>query len=165
MLALVSKDYKLNVNLDAYNESGDNTYEFGVSKGFLNDRLIFNGSFGVENYTTSNQQSQNAIIGDVSLEYLLNAAGTFRVSIFNESNDYAIIQNKNLGPFTQGAGLHYQEDYDNFGNLKLLQHFFDIFRKKGNKKYPIKRTKRQTPVPLSIEATIFKNSLSQQMTV
>lgn len=146
MLAMVSKDYKLNVNLDADALSGS-SYEFGVSKGFLDDRLILTGSFGVESTTSGPSQNQNALIGDVSLEYLLNTAGTIRINIFNESNDYSIIQDKNLGLFTQGAGLHYQEDFDNVENFKLVQHFLDIFRKKGNKKYPVNRKKRQTPIP------------------
>ena len=162
MLAMVSKDYKLNVNLGSDKLTGENSYEFGVSKGFLNDRLIFTGSFGVENNTV-NQQSQSALIGDVNLDYLLNESGTFRVNIFNESNDYSVIQNKQLGPFSQGAGLLYQEDYDNFENFKLMQHFLDVFRKKQNKKYPVKRKKRQTPIPLasdhSIQFIVPKNKL------
>lgn len=147
MLSQVSKDYKLNVNLDADNLTGENSLEFGISKGFLDDRLIFTGSFGVENSAQTSQQTQSALIGDVSLEYLLNENGTVRVTVFNESNDYSIIKDKNLGLFTQGAGLHYQEDFDNFQNFKLAQYFLDIFRKKENKKYPVKRKKRQTKVP------------------
>jgi hypothetical protein len=147
MLSQVSKDYKLNVDLGADNLTGENSLAVGLSKGFLDDRLIFTGSFGVENNAVANQQTQSALIGDVSLEYKLNEAGTFRVNVFNESNDYSIIQDKNLGLFTQGAGLHYQESFDNFGNFKLAQYFLDIFRKKANKKYPIKRKKRQTSVP------------------
>lgn len=147
MLSQVSKEYKLNVDLDADNLTGENSLAVGLSKGFLDDRLVFTGSFGVENNAVANQQTQSALIGDVSLEYKLNEAGTFRVNVFNESNDYSIIQDKNLGLFTQGAGLHYQESFDNFDNFKLAQYFLDIFRKKANKKYPIKRKKRQTPVP------------------
>lgn len=154
MLAMVSKDYKLNVNLDSDKLTGENSYEFGVSKGFLDNRLIFTGSFGVENNLGTDQQNQSALIGDVSLEYLLNESGTFRINIFNESNDYSVIQNKQLGPFTQGAGLHYQEDYDHFENFKLVQHFLDLFRKKQNKKYPVKRNKRQTPIPKIIDNTL-----------
>lgn len=148
MLSQVSKDYKMNVNLDADAVTGEKAYEFGLSKGFLDDRLILTGSFGVES-TSKNQtqQGQNALIGDVSLEYLLNESGTIRVNVFNESNDYSIIQDKNLGLFTQGAGLHYQEEFDHFDNFKLAQYFLDIFRKKENKRYPVKRKKKQTPVP------------------
>jgi hypothetical protein len=145
MLSQVSKDYKLNVNLDSDQLRGESTYEFGVTKGFLDNRLIVNGSFGVENITKS-AQSQSVLIGDVRLEYLLNENGTVRVNVFNESNDYSVIQEKNVGLFTQGAGIHYQEDFDNFGNFKLAQYFLDIFRSKENKRYPVKRKKRQTEI-------------------
>ena len=147
MLALVSKEYKMNVNIDADNLTGENSLEFGVSKGFLDDRLIFTGSFGVENNVPSGSQNQSMLIGDVSVEYLLNESGTFRINIFNESNDYSIIQDKNLGLFTQGAGINYQEDFDNVQNFMLVQYFLDVFRKKENKRITIKRKKQQTPIP------------------
>ena len=82
-----------------------------------------------------------------SLEYLLNENGTVRITVFNESNDYSIIQDKNLGLFTQGAGLHYQENFNDFENFKFAQYFLDVFRKRETKKFPVKRKKRQTPVP------------------
>jgi hypothetical protein len=147
MLSQVSKDYKMNVNLDTDETTKESTYEFGVSKGFLDDRLILTGSFGVESTASSTEgtAAQNALIGDVSLEYLVNESGTVRINIFNESNENSIINDKNLGLFTQGAGLRYQEDFDHFGNFKLAQYFLDIFRKK--KKYPIKRKRQQSPVP------------------
>lgn len=156
MLAMVSKDYKLNVNLDADDLTGDNTMEFGVTKGFLDNRLVVTGSFGVESNTGgSENQNQNQLIGDVSVEYLLNESGTFRINIFNESNDYSIIQDKNLGLFTQGAGLNYQEDYDNIENFMLVQYFLDIFRSKENKHIPVKRKRRQSPVPTNGEPVTF----------
>jgi len=148
ILDKVSKDYKMNVNLDADQNTGESSFEFGIKKGFIDDRLIFTGSFGVENSSgAQQQQGQSALIGDVSLEYLINESGTFRINVFNESNDYSIIQDKNLGPFSQGAGLHYQEDFDTWENFKIGQYFLDIFRSKQNKKFPTKRKRRQTPVP------------------
>jgi hypothetical protein len=148
MLAMVSKDYKMNVNLDADNVTGENSLEFGVTKGFLDDRLIVTGSFGVERNVPTANQNQSMLIGDVSVEYLLNESGSFRVSIFNESNDYSVIQDKNLGLFTQGAGIQYHEDFDNAEDFLLLQYMLDIFRKKENKKITIKRKKKQSPVPI-----------------
>lgn len=154
MLSQVSKDYKMNVNLDANEQTGEKAYEFGVSKGFLDDRLILTGNFGVETQTQeeSNKSTASGLMGDVSLEYLLNESGTFRINVFNESNDNTVIQEKTI-QFTQGAGIHYQEDFDNFDNFKLAQSFLDIFRSKQNKKYPIKRKKRQMPVPASGDGT------------
>jgi len=156
ILNQVSKDYKLNVNLGTDALTGENKVAFGVKKGFLDDRLIFSGSFGVESSDNSTQQTQNALIGDVSLDYLLNESGTIRVTVFNQSNDQSIIQEKTGGLFTQGAGLHYQEDFDNFENFKLAQYFLDIFRKKENKKYPVKRKRRQTPVPPLEDKSMWK---------
>lgn len=147
ILAKVSDEYKLNVNMDSDELTGDNTYEFGVSKGFLNDRLILSGSFGVENRSkTEELEDENAIIGDINLEYLLNESGTFRVNIFNESNDKTIIQNQEQGSFKQGVGLYYKEDFNSVKDFKAVQYFFDIFRKKSNKRYPIKRKKKQVPI-------------------
>ena len=58
---MVSSDYKLNVNFDSDKLTGDKQYEFGVSKGFLDDRLQLSGSFGVENQSIENQFFQNGI--------------------------------------------------------------------------------------------------------
>jgi hypothetical protein len=145
-LSEVSKDYKLNVNMNSDQLSGESSYELGVSKGFLDDKLIVSGSFGVENSANSAaNQSQSSYIGDVSVEYLLNESGTFRINIFNESNDNKVIQDKNLGQFTQGTGLHYQENFDQWKHAKMFQSVLDLFRNKGHKRFPNQRN--QTPVP------------------
>jgi hypothetical protein len=147
LLSQISNDYRMGVNMDKDEITKESTYEFGVSKGFLDNRLIVSGSFGVESNTNGGGGAQNALIGDVNIDYLLNESGTVRVNVFNESNDNSIIKDKNLGLFTQGAGFNYQEEFDNFGNFKLGQYFLDIFRPKDKKKYPVKRNKQQTPVP------------------
>ena len=159
LLSQISNDYRMGVNLDKDEITKESTYEFGVSKGFLDNRLIVSGSFGVESNTNGGSGAQNALIGDVNIDYLLNESGTVRVNVFNESNDNSIIKDKNLGLFTQGAGFNYQEEFDNFGNFKLGQYFLDIFRAKDKKKYPVKRKKQQTPVPPLNEPTgaVFKN--------
>ncbi len=145
LLDQVSKDYKFNVDLSSDNVAG-NEVAFGVTKGFLDDRLTITGSFGVES-TTAGEQSKSALIGDLEIEYKLNESGTFRVNVFNESNDNSVLQSQNQGRFTQGAGVHYREDFNTAKDFKVIQKFFDIFRKKENKRYPYRRKKRQTPVP------------------
>ncbi|MGB0933288.1 MAG: translocation/assembly module TamB domain-containing protein, partial [Lishizhenia sp.] len=147
LLSAVSTDYKLNVALDSDELTGDNSYELGVSKGFLDDRLIVSGSFGVENRTNENAAQTNNFIGDVSIEYLLNESGNFRVNVFNESNDYSIIQDNNVGQFTQGVGLQYQEEFQNLGDFKLFQYIADVFRTKKNKKYNYSEKKKLKPIP------------------
>jgi hypothetical protein len=146
VLSQVSKEFKLNLNLDSDELTKENTYEMIFSKAFLDDRIIFTGSFGVENSASQKGGGGNQLIGDVGLEVLLSENGNVRFNVFNESNDNSIIQDKNLGLFTQGAGLYYKEDFDHFDNFKLAQYFLDIFRKKENKRYPAKKKRKQTPI-------------------
>ena len=51
--------------------------------------------------------------------------------------------------FTQGIGLYYKEDFSTVNDFKAIQYFLDLFRKKKNKRYPIKRKRKQVPVPKS----------------
>ncbi len=146
ILSTVSDEYRLNVNYDNDFISGDKQYEFGFSTGFLDERLILSGSFGVETYTETNvDENQNELIGDINLEYLLNETGTFRVNIFNESTDKSVIIQNDLGKFTQGAGLTYKEDFNSFRDFKLIQAFLDLFRRKDKRK--VKRDNERRPVP------------------
>lgn len=145
LLSQVSQDYKFNVDMNS-NAQGMSEYQFGVEKGFLDDQLVVSGSFGTRNSTAGNQ-TQSSLIGDIEIEYKLNKDGTFRINVFNESNDNRVLQSNNRGQFKQGIGIYYKEDFNTFGDFKLLQQFFDIFRKKANKRYPIRRKKQQTPLP------------------
>ena len=146
MLSQVSKDYKLNVGLDKNNLTLGTSYSVGITKGFYGDKLILKGNFGVENTGASSYNNKNLPIGDVNLEYKLNDAGTFKVNIFNESNQNRIYSN-NTALFTQGAGIQYQEEFNSFKNFKVYQYFLDVFRSKGNKKMKTNKKKNSKPVP------------------
>ncbi len=152
LLGQISQDYTLNVNFDQDDLSGDNLYEFGVSKGFLDNRLIVSGSFGVESATTESENGENPIseqtlLGDVNIEYVLNDDGTFRINIFNESTDRTVIyEAADKGLFTQGAGLSYKEDFNNIKDFSLVQSFLNIFRKKENRIRSKKRQGNLVPV-------------------
>lgn len=145
LLDQVSQDFKVNVNMNA-DDVGRSEYEVGVKKGFLDDQLVISGSFGARNQTSGNQ-TQSSVIGDIEIEYKLNKDGTFRINVFNESNDNRGLQSTNRGMFKQGVGLYYKESFNTFKDFKLYQQFLDIFRKKQNKRYPVTRKKQQTPVP------------------
>jgi virulence-associated protein VapD len=148
LLDQVSQDYKLSVKMDADQVTQESSYEFGVSKGFLDDRLILTGSFGVNHYKQGQETgAANNFIGDVNLEYKLNQSGTFRVNVFNESNERTIIQNQNLGLFTQGVGLHYQESFRNIDDFKLVQYVLDVFRRPDNRRFLGRKKNQETPIP------------------
>lgn len=94
---------KFNTGLDIGVALDDNSYELGFSKEFLDDKLIVSTSFGVENSTTAENTNTSNIIGDVKIEYILNEARTMRVNVYNESNDYTVIQDNSQGNYTQGV--------------------------------------------------------------
>jgi hypothetical protein len=114
-----------------------------LEKKFLDDRVIIKGSFGVE----KNSAGGSSRIGNINLEYLINEDGTFRLSAFNQSDA------KNPGKMIQGTGITYQEEFDKLQDLKMLQFFLDIFRKKENKRIVKTKKRRQKPVPPLPSAT------------
>ena len=147
-LGKLSDSYKLNVDYGADKVAGDNSVELGVKTGLLNDRLIVSGSFGVENKTDnasgpSNNTTQSSLIGDVNIEYLINEKGTFRVNVFNQSNANSV--NENSGPFTQGAGISYHEEFNSWKDFELFQAILDIFRKKEKKHFKNKKVEKKLP--------------------
>lgn len=138
-LSQLSKSYQVKMDLGSTNLSTS------VQKSFLNDRLILTGSFGVESGADAEESMTNGLVGDVSVEYLVNEKGTFRVNAFNKSNTNTV--NENAGPFTQGAGLSYHEDFNNWKDFVLFQSFLDVFRSREEKVVKERRKKRQTKIP------------------
>jgi hypothetical protein len=81
------------------------------------------------------------------VEYLFNESGTFRASAFREADPYNVgIDESGQKPYTQGAGLSYQEDFTNIKDFKLIQYIFDIFRPKEKRKYLRKKEKKLTKI-------------------
>lgn len=144
ILNSIDDNYNFNLNYNQDDVNKTQTYEVGMSTEVLNDRLVISGSFGLENYS-GGTTTQNNFIGDIKVEYKLNKDGSFRVNAFNESNDTRIIQDKDLGQFTQGIGIHYEENFDTVDSLKFLQYFLDLFRKKENRRFLRNKPKSEDP--------------------
>ncbi len=88
--------------------------------------LRFN--FGVNNNANKSSNSSN-LIGDVTIEYKLSQSGRYRVKGFNRSNDNTQILN-NGGPFTQGVGIFYREEFQNLS--ELFRRYLNKIKKKNN---------------------------------
>ncbi|MBR9913796.1 MAG: translocation/assembly module TamB [Algicola sp.] len=88
----------------------------------ISDRVLINGKVGVP----IGGVEQTVIAGDVRIDILLNEDGTLKASFFNRENSI-----RNFGEeigYTQGAGLTYNVEFDNF--KELVQ---KIFRGKKEK--------------------------------
>jgi hypothetical protein len=138
LLGDVSQKYDLNFSSVVDKDLiGLDLIEFGISRRFFNDRLIISGNFGLEEDSTSSSSESSYIpVGDLFVEYLINESGTFRATAFREADPYNVgTDESGQKPYTQGAGISYQEDFTNIEDFKLIQYFFDIFRPKNRRRY------------------------------
>ncbi len=105
-----------NVDFDVQNRIGVN-FQTNIS-----EKVIVNGKVGVPFGTAS----QTTITGDVRIDWVLNADGSLRATVFNRENRI-----RNFGEeigFTQGVGLSYNVEFDTFKELMQL-----IFKGKKDK--------------------------------
>jgi hypothetical protein len=102
-----------------------------LSTQLLNDRLLISGSVGVSNTPAAISSNRgNQMIGDFLAEYLITEDGKLRLKVFSESADYNILQTYRTGT-TQGLGLTFQEDFDNFADF--ICRLRNLARKSGEK--------------------------------
>lgn len=164
----LTKDVKFKVGYDGQTAQNGNASSvtrattFGIQTALgENKNIILTGAFGVANSTTG-QTSSSSLIGDMSIEYLINDDGTFRVKIFNESNDKGVLTEKYRGDYTQGIGVHYQEQFNALSDSRMLQTFgkigkkqtyqmignaiLNVFRRKEKKVY-LRESKKRKPIP------------------
>lgn len=102
---------KLGVKYRPGDEITNKELQVAVSTDLFNDRVSIDGNVGVAN----NPYAASNIVGDVNIEYKINKDGKFRVKAFNQSNDYTTIANN--GPYKQGVGVFYREEFDTWGEL------------------------------------------------
>ena len=113
-----SENDKLNLSLDYLQgdrnaaASIQNRDRLGVSLSTnINERIIVDGKVGVP----VGSEEETTVIGDVTVEFLLNKQGTLRARIFNKENEFQYFGDE-LG-YTQGIGVNYQVRFDSFNEL------------------------------------------------
>jgi hypothetical protein len=118
------RDLQLGLNYRPGNQNNNEAVDLALSKQFLNNKITVDGNFGVNNSQTKNS---SGLIGDVNVDYKLSNDGKLRLKGFNRSNDNTQITTAG-GPFTQGAGIIYREEFETFNQL------FKRYRAKMKKK-------------------------------
>ena len=120
---------KFKIGLDY--QQGDDTADQEISDRFgvsvttqISNRILINGKVGVP----VGGVSESVVVGDVRIDFLLNEDGTLRATIFNKQNDIQFIGEAD--GYTQGVGLSYSYDFDNFKQL-LKKIFVSQRNKKG----------------------------------
>ena len=95
--------------IDNLNINDQLGFNFGYE---LNDRVLINGKASVP----IGSKEPTSFIGEVTIDFLLNDAGTLTSSIFNRQNEIQYSEQDEEG-YTQGIGINYQIDFDNGAEL------------------------------------------------
>jgi hypothetical protein len=77
----------------------------------ITDRILLNGNIGVP----VGGIEETLIVGDLQIDFILNAEGSLKAKVFNKENEFRYIGDE-LG-YTQGVGLSYQVDFETFREL------------------------------------------------
>lgn len=77
----------------------------------LSDRVLINGNMGIPVGTGSD----NSVVGEVKVEFLMNEEGSFRTTIFNRQNEIQYSDEEE--GYTQGVGMSYQIDFDRLSEV------------------------------------------------
>ena len=90
----------------------DTEVEMLLSSQLLDNRLLFNGSFGYKNNT---YQGKNDFVGEFDLEYKLTPGGEIRLKAYNHANDLYKYLNRALT--TQGVGIVFRKDFSTISDF------------------------------------------------
>ncbi|MCC6702550.1 MAG: translocation/assembly module TamB domain-containing protein [Fluviicola sp.] len=155
ILDKMSSDVKFNVGYSQMSESTQGEMTVGL-KSALGEKqnIILKGTFGVASATdASTQNASSSLIGDMSIEYLINDEGTFRATIANESNKKGVLTESDRGDFSQAVGVYYQEEFNKASDSKIISFIIDPFNRK--KRRPTRKEKKvplPDPVPVTVPA-------------
>lgn len=113
-----SKDGKFQIGVDytagdkrsVLNQQIDDQVDISLDTQ-INDRILINGRIGVP----VGSKTQNNVIGEIKVEFLVNEEGSLRSTVFNRQNEIQYLDEED--GYTQGVGISYQVDFDNFNEL------------------------------------------------
>lgn len=126
MLSKISNDFDVGINYRPGDEISKDELEVALSTQLFNDKLTIDGNVG---RNTTNDQNANNIVGDVNVDYKLTEDGKVRVKAFNRANDNNL--SFSTGPYTQGVGVFYREEFNNIGEL-MERYWNSLTRRRKN---------------------------------
>ena len=114
-LSGITQNVNVNVNYRMATATTSQEFDVGISTQLFDDRLLIDGTFGMNSYNNASIKQSSAIVGDINVQYILTQNRRWRVHAFNRTNTQNILYNN--APYTQGVGITYQRDFTNFGEL------------------------------------------------
>ena len=116
LISQISSSVSVNMNYKPGTSTTSQEFDVGISTQLFDDRLLIDGTFGMNSASASSTAQQTStIVGDINIEYILTKNRRWRVRAFNRTNTTSVLYNN--APYTQGVGLKYQRDFSTFGEL------------------------------------------------
>ncbi len=127
----------IGVNYRPGDELTTQQLEVALSTHLFDDRVTISTNIGQagQSTTTVTSKQANDIVGDFLLDYKVTESGKLHLKAFNRSNDQLLYEQT---PYTQGFGVFYKEEFNNFGEL---------FRRKKKAKNDTIKMQDKAPVP------------------
>ncbi|MFH1004269.1 MAG: translocation/assembly module TamB domain-containing protein [Bacteroidota bacterium] len=122
----ISNEFDVGVRYRPGDEISKDEIQLALSTQLFNDKLSIDGSVA-NNTNTTTSQNAASIVGDVNVEYKITKDGKVRIKAFNKTNEGDIL-NTVKGPYTQGVGIFYKEEFNTLG--ELYKRFSAKFKKK-----------------------------------
>ncbi len=113
-LSQLSQEVDVGVNYRAADNLNSEELAVALTTQLFQDRLLLSGNFGVQGQSAAAVGgAASSLIGDFRLEYMITPEGNLRLKVFNESNQFDIL---NLGQSAtkQGVGLIFQREFDGY---------------------------------------------------
>ncbi len=121
-LSNISSDVDVGVSYRPEDDISNEEIEVALSTQVFNNRVTINGNVGYGRYQTNTSK----MVGDFDMDVKLNTSGTIRAKAYTRSNDDIIYE---TSPTTQGIGLSFQEEFEEFSEL-LRKYREAVFGKK-----------------------------------
>ncbi len=112
-LSQISSDFDIGVNYRPGNEITNDEIELALSTQMFNDRVSINGNIG-NNTSQKTNTNNTGLIGDADVNVKLTKNGKLQLKAYNHANNNLIYE---TSPYTQGVGLSYREDFNDFNEL------------------------------------------------
>jgi hypothetical protein len=125
-LSQLSRDVDFGINWRPGDDITPDEVELALSTQMFNDRVSINGHLDVG----GRQTNTSNIVGDFDVDIKLNRSGKLRLKAFTRANDN-LIRNY-LSQYTQGVGLFYREEFDNFDEL-MSRYWNRVFNNSNEK--------------------------------
>lgn len=124
-LSQISNDFDVGFNYRPGDQITNDEVELALSTQIFNDRVTINGNIGNNSTQKSITNNNNSLVGETDINVKLTKNGKLQLKAYNHANNLIY----ETSPYTQGVGLSYREDFNNFE--ELWQKVKNLFGKKS----------------------------------